>query len=100
MLEELESNFSELEKRITKFIKNQQELTEKYNELSNEYEILKEKYETERLKNQELAESEKNIKLYSAIGGNPEYNRLMKSHINRLIKEVDFCIAQLQNSGL
>jgi RNase P/RNase MRP subunit p30 len=47
-----------------------------------------------------LAEEQKNIKLYSAISGNPEHNRLMKNHINRLVKEVDFCIAQLQNSGL
>ena len=42
----------------------------------------------------------KNIKLYSAISGNPDHNRLMKNHINRLIKEVDHCIAELQNSGL
>lgn len=80
--------------------KNYQELTEKYNELNKEHEELKKKHDEERKNNQVLAEEHKNIKLYSAISGNPEHNRLMKNHINRLIKEVDFCIAQIQNSGL
>ena len=80
--------------------KNYHELTEKYNELNKEHEALKKKNEEERKNNQVLAEEHKNIKLYSAISGNPEHNRLMKNHINRLIKEVDFCIAQIQNSGL
>lgn len=57
-------------------------------------------YDVEKKKNQELAEKEKETKLYSALSGNPNHNRLMKNHINRLIKEVDFCIAELQNSGL
>ena len=100
MLKELESNFSELEKRLIKVIKSYKELQGQYEELSKDYEVLKDKYEAEKKKSQELAEQEKKIKLYSALSGNPNHNRLMKNHINRLIKEVDFCIAELQNSGL
>lgn len=100
MLQELENNFSELEKKILSLHKSYQNLSEKLSELNKEHEELKMKYDEERKKNQVLAEEQKNIKLYSAISGNPEHNRLMKSHINRLVKEVDFCIAQLQNSGL
>lgn len=100
MLRELENNFSELEKKIMVLQRNYQSLSEKLFELNNEHEDLKMKYNDERKKNQVLAEEQKKIKLYSAIAGNPEHNRLMKSHINRLVKEVDFCIAQLQNSGL
>ena len=100
MLKELENNFSLLEKKILAVSKNYQSLNETYLELNQEHEALKMKYEEERKKNQVLAEEQKNIKLYSAISGNPEHNRLMKSHINRLIKEVDSCIAELQNSGL
>ena len=100
MLQELEHNFSLLEKKILTISKNYQNLDEKYVELKQEHEELKEKYEEERKKNQVLAEEQKNIKLYSAISGNPDHNRLMKNHINRLIKEVDYCIAELQNSGL
>lgn len=100
MLQELENNFSELEKKILNLHKSHQNLSEKLSELNKEHEELKKKYDEERKKNQVLAEEEKKTKLYSAISGNPEHNRLMKNHINRLVKEVDFCIAQLQNSGL
>ncbi|ROH99328.1 hypothetical protein [Chryseobacterium daecheongense] len=100
MLQDLENNFSELEKKISNLQKNYRILAEKLSELSVEHEDLKKKYDEERKRNQVLAEEQKNIKLYSAISGNPEHNRLMKNHINRLVKEIDFCIAQLQNSGL
>ena len=100
MLKDLENNFSVLEKKIVAVSKSYQNLNEKYLVLDQEHEALKMKYEEERKKNQVLAEEQKNIKLYSAISGNPDHNRLMKNHINRLIKEVDYCIAELQNSGL
>ena len=100
MLKDLENNFSVLEKKIVAVSKSYQNLNEKYLELDQEHEALKMKYEEERKKNQVLAEEQKNIKLYSAISGNPDHNRLMKNHNNRLIKEVDYCIAELQNSGL
>ncbi|WP_292008200.1 hypothetical protein [Chryseobacterium sp.] len=100
MLQDLENNFSELEKKILNLQKKYQNLAERLSELNIEHEDLKKKYDEERKRNQVLAEEQKNIKLYSAISGNPEHNRLMKNHINRLVKEVDFCIAQLQNSGL
>lgn len=100
MLQDLENNFSELERKILTLQKNYKSLTENLSELNIEHEDLKKKYDEERRRNQVLAEEQKNIKLYSAISGNPEHNRLMKNHINRLVKEIDFCIAQLQNSGL
>ena len=100
MLQELENNFTFLEKKILSVSKNYQNLNESYLELKRENEELKMKYEEERKKNQVLAEEQKNIKLYSAISGNPDHNRLMKNHINRLVKEVDYCIAELQNTGL
>lgn len=100
MLKDLENNFSALEKKILSVNKNYRSITEKYLELTKEHKELKARYDEERRKNQVLAEEQKNIKLYSAISGNPDHNRLMKNHINRLIKEVDQCIAELQNSGL
>lgn len=100
MLQDLENNFSVLEKKVLNLHKNYKNLYEQFSELSLEYEQMKGKYDEERKKNQELAEEQKNIKLYSALSGNSDHNRLMKNHINRLVKEVDICIAQLQNSGL
>lgn len=100
MLKELETNFSLLEKKIDEVKRNHKNLLEKYAILADDYEKLKIKYEEEHKKNQELVEEQKKIKLISAISGNPDHNRLMKNHINRLVKEIDACIAQLQNSGL
>ena len=100
MLNELEENFSQLEKKILVVSRKYKSLNEKFVELSEEHEALKQKYEEEHKTNRTLVEEQKNIKLYSALSGNPEHNRLMKNHINRLVKEIDLCIAQLQNSGL
>lgn len=100
MLQELETQFSELERKIQNLHKSYHNLSLNFAELNKEHSELKKKYDEERKRSQVLAEEQKNIKLYSAISGNPEHNRLMKNHINRLVKEVDFCIAQLQNSGL
>ncbi len=97
---DLENKFLDLEKQILTVRKNYQELAEKYKELSREYVEMKEQLNEEKKVNQVLAEENKNIKLYSAISGNAAHNRLMKNHINRLMKEVDFCIAELQNTGL
>ena len=100
MLKELESNFVSLEKKVLKLTTNYKSLKEKYADLSDKYEKMKEKYEEANSRGEELQEEQRRIKLMSAISGNPEHNRLMKNHINRLVKEIDACIAQLQNSGL
>lgn len=100
MLTELEKNFTLLEDKILKINKQYKDMSHKYAELSEKYTLLEEKYEGVRAKNQELLEEQKKIKLISAISGNPEHNRLMKNHINRLIKEIDACIIMLQNNEL
>ncbi|MBS1549256.1 MAG: hypothetical protein JSS94_05235 [Bacteroidetes bacterium] len=100
MLKELDNHFTELERKISILQKDYLKLKDSLFELHQEHEELKLKYDEEKAKNQELTEDYKKIKLHSALSGNPEHNRLMKNHINRLIKEVDTCIAQLQNSGL
>jgi len=100
MLSELENNFSVLEKKILNLYKKFKNLSEKHAETSEELEKVKEDYAEEKRRNQILAEENKELKLYSAISGNAEHNRLMKNHINRLVKEIDMCVSELQNSGL
>ena len=100
MLGELENNFSVLEKKILNLYKKFKNLSEKHAETSEELEKLKEEYMEEKRRNQILAEENKELKLYSAISGNAEHNRLMKNHINRLVKEIDMCVSELQNTGL
>ncbi len=100
MLGELENNFSVLEKKILNLYKKFKNLSEKHAETAEELQKLKEDYAEERRRNQILAEENKELKLYSAISGNAEHNRLMKNHINRLVKEIDMCVSELQNTGL
>lgn len=100
MLSELENNFSVLEKKILNLHKKFRILSEKYAEQENELQKLREDHAEEKRRNQILAEENKELKLYSAISGNAEHNRLMKNHINRLVKEIDMCVSELQNSGL
>ncbi|RZJ29428.1 MAG: hypothetical protein EOO18_12225 [Chryseobacterium sp.] len=100
MLGELENNFSVLEKKILNLYKKFKNLSEKHAETSEELQKLKEEYAEEKRRNQILAEENKELKLYSAISGNAEHNRLMKNHINRLVKEIDMCVSELQNTGL
>ena len=100
MLSELENNFSVLEKKIQNLYKKFRTLSEKHAETAEELQKVKEEYAEERRRNQNLAEENKELKLYSAISGNAEHNRLMKNHINRLVKEIDMCISELQNNGL
>ncbi len=100
MLGELENNFSVLEKKILNLYKKFKNLSEKHAEMSDELQKLREEYAEEKHRNHILAEENKELKLYSAISGNAEHNRLMKNHINRLVKEIDMCVSELQNSGL
>ena len=100
MSNDLEQNFSELERRVLGVKKKYQTLELKYMEVSQELNQLKKKFDEQQIRCKVLEEEHKNIKLYSAISGNTEHNRLMKNHINRLVKEIDLCIAQLQNNGL
>lgn len=100
MLSELENNFSVLEKKILNLYKKFKNLSDKHAETSEELQKLREEYMEEKRRNQILAEENKELKLYSAISGNAEHNRLMKNHINRLVKEIDMCVSELQNTGL
>jgi len=100
MLSELENNFSVLEKKILNLYKKFKNLSEKHAETSEELQRLREEYVAEKRRNQVLVEENKELKLYSAISGNAEHNRLMKNHINRLVKEIDMCVSELQNTGL
>lgn len=100
MLSELENNFSALEKKILNLYKKFRNLSEKHAETAEELEKLKEDYVAEKRRNQILAEENRELKLYSALSGNAEHNRLMKNHINRLVKEIDMCVSELQNTGL
>ena len=100
MLNKLEENFTNINQKILRLKLDNQNLTQLCKILERENNQLRSKYEAEKIKNKQLVEENKNIKIQASISGNTEYNRLMKARINRLIKEVDMCISQLENNEL
>lgn len=100
VLRELENNFAQLESKILKINKDYKNLVQRYEDLVKEYALLERKYDEEKENHLKILEEYKKVKMTAAISGNPEHNKLMKSHINRLIKEIDACIAELQNAGM
>jgi len=100
MLEDLENNFESLERIILKLSNSYRNLSQRHEELLKKYSSLKAKYNEKSIKNIELEEEKNKLRLWSVVSGNPEYSRLMKNHINRLVKEIDTCIHQLQNTKL
>lgn len=47
-----------------------------------------------------LENKNKELKIASGLHGSTEHRRLMKMQINRLMKEVDLCIAELKQQTL
>lgn len=46
----------------------------------------------------EIEEQNRRLKVINAISGNEEYKKVMKLQMNRMIKEIDSCILELQNA--
>ncbi|MRJ11367.1 hypothetical protein EDL98_09835 [Ornithobacterium rhinotracheale] len=99
-MQKYKESFSALENAIYAMIRKNRELQEDNAELSRQNEQLKLKLNEEWAKNQELIYINKNLKIASALGGNPEHKKLMKLKINRLIKEVDLCMAEVNKKSL
>ncbi|MRJ08285.1 hypothetical protein EDL99_05235 [Ornithobacterium rhinotracheale] len=99
-MQKYKESFSALENAIYAMIRKNKELQEDNAELSRQNEQLKLKLNEEWAKNQELVHINENLKIASALGGNPEHKKLMKLKINRLIKEVDLCMAEVNKKSL
>lgn len=95
-----EESFLELEKIVNLLLKKNKELQENVWQLEEEKRNLIEEREALRHQNQEIININSKLKIANALEGNPEHRRLMKLKINRLIKEVDLCIAELKRVSL
>ena len=61
---------------------------------------LKNKLRDSQTNNLNLNEEVKRLKVVNAMSGNQEYKQMMKQRMNKLIKEVDTCIAQIKTNNL
>jgi hypothetical protein len=100
MQKDLAHNLNLLFQSIQSLKKDYDALYLAHQNLKQDFESLTEKHRDLQHEKLKLMEEHKNTKLGAALAGNPEHNRLMKNHINRLIKEIDLCMAQIVNNSL
>lgn len=94
-MQKFKESLIKLEHQVNKIIQINNKLYKKLDDLNLELKE-KEKYILFLFKKNKYLEKEnKKIKIVSAIYGNPEYRKLMKFKINRLINEIQNCINQL-----
>lgn len=84
-----------LEKRISTLFSKLNDLEEKNKNLKNEVAILNQS-NLQQLKKIELLQNEGNtLKMTNSLLGSDDYKRDTKLKINSLVREIDYCIAQL-----
>ncbi len=84
-----------LESNLVKLFSKLQRLENENQMLKQELEISKEKSNKQELEIQTLTKDLETLKLANALLGSDENKRETKLKINSLIREIDYCIAQL-----
>lgn len=92
-------NFNTLEKKVLDLLENYKNIKEEIAKLEQENVRLKNKLRDSQVHNLNLIEDVKRLKVVNAMSGNQEYKEMMKLKMNKLIKEVDSCIAQIKTNN-
>lgn len=92
-----ESNFIKLEQKLYQLVDAYRNIKKKNATLEEEIETLKQSLKESRTEVMRLKDENDRLKVANALLGNEEHRRLMKLRVNKLIKELDVCIAQVKN---
>ncbi len=98
-MESLQTQMQALKTKLLSLVEQSKLLEEEQNRLKDK---IKKAENEERMylkQIQKLEEENKKLKVVSAISGNQEYKKLMKLKLNKLIKEVDLCIAEVKTKA-
>lgn len=98
VLNQLE-NHKNILKGAEKSIQEQDKFQNEIQLLKDENARLKNKLRDSQANNLHLNEEVKRLKVVNAMSGNQEYKQMMKQRMNKLIKEVDTCIAQIKTNN-
>ena len=91
--------FNELESKVLDLLENYTKIKEELVVLESENKRLKNKLRDSQVHNLNLMEEVKRLKVVNGMSGNQEYKKMMKLKMNKLIKEVDSCIAQIKTNS-
>ena len=92
-------NYKDILKGTENSIQELEKLQNEINSLKEENARLKNKLRDSQANNLNLNEEVKRLKVVNAMSGNQEYKQMMKQRMNKLIKEVDTCIAQIKTNN-
>lgn len=93
-----ESNFIKLEQKLHQLLVAHRNIKKEKNSLKEEIEALKQSLKESRIESARLKEENDRLKVANAMLGENEHRRLMKLRVNRLIKELDTCMAQIKSN--
>lgn len=93
-----ESNFIKLEQKLHQLLVAYKDIKKEKNSLKEEVEALKQGLKESRIETIRLKDENDRLKVANAMLGENEHRRLMKLRVNRLIKELDVCMAQIKNT--
>jgi hypothetical protein len=92
-----ESNLVILEKKLYRLVDAYKNINRQNISLEEEIEALKDKLKTSRSEVLKLKDDNDRLKVANAMLGDNEHQRLMKLRVNKLIRELEVCIAQVKN---
>lgn len=92
-----ESNFIKLEQKLYQLVGAYKDIKKEKESLQEEVEVLKQNLKSSRTEVLKLKDDNERLKVANAMLGDEEHRRLMKLRVNKLIKELDVCIAQVKN---
>jgi len=92
-----ESNLIILEQKLYQLAGAYQNIKKEKKTLEEEVEALKQNLKASRAEVLKLNDEAEKLKVANAMLGDIEHRRLMKLRVNKLIKELDVCIAQVKN---
>jgi len=98
MMEE-NNNFNILERKVLDLLENYKNIKQQIVKLEEDNTRLKNKLRDSQVHNLNLMDEVKRLKVANAMSGNQEYKDMMKLKMNKLIKEVDSCIAQIKTNN-
>ena len=91
--------FNQLESKVLNLLENYQNIKTELAKLEEDNLRLKNKLRDSQVQTLNLTEEVKRLKVVNAMSGNQEYKKMMKLKMNKLIKDVDSCIAQIKTNS-
>lgn len=95
-MDQNESNFINLEQKLYQLVDAYRNIKKEKESLKEEVDALKDSLKTSRSEVLKLKDDNDRLKVANAMLGDEEHRRLMKLRVNKLIKELDVCIAQVK----